>query len=46
MSRKYWAQCGAAVEQEIDLREDNLLETLKDGLPQIDLLLIDSEYTA
>ena len=43
IARKYWAQCGTAVEQEIDLREGNLLETLKDGLPQIDLLLLDSE---
>ncbi|KAF5860312.1 hypothetical protein ETB97_001732 [Aspergillus alliaceus] len=41
IARKYWAQCGPAVEQEIDLREGDLLETLKDGLPQVDLLLLD-----
>ncbi|KAK7736027.1 hypothetical protein SLS63_003547 [Diaporthe eres] len=41
IARGYWAQCGAAVEQEIDLRVGNLLETLKEGLPQIDLLLLD-----
>lgn len=44
VAHRYWAQCGAAVEQEIDLRVGNLLETLKEGLPQIDLLLLDSEY--
>lgn len=44
VARKYWAQCGAAVEQEIDLRVGNLLETLKDGLPQVDLLLLDSKF--
>ncbi|KAJ9202245.1 hypothetical protein DTO164E3_3174 [Paecilomyces variotii] len=41
IARKYWAQCGAMVENQIDLREGDLLETLKDGLPQIDLLLLD-----
>ncbi|KAJ9250133.1 hypothetical protein DTO207G8_6269 [Paecilomyces variotii] len=41
IARKYWAQCGAMVEDQIDLREGDLLETLKDGLPQIDLLLLD-----
>lgn len=44
IARKYWAQCGPEVEQEIDLREGDLLETLKDGLPEIDLLLLDSKY--
>lgn len=44
IARGYWAQCGAAVEQEIDLRVGNLLETLKEGLPQVDLLLLDSEF--
>ncbi|KAK2756775.1 hypothetical protein FQN54_005221 [Arachnomyces sp. PD_36] len=41
IARKYWAQCGAAVEKEIDLREGDLLETLKEGLPPVDLLLLD-----
>ncbi|KAL4914478.1 S-adenosyl-L-methionine-dependent methyltransferase [Aspergillus aurantiobrunneus] len=40
-ARKYWAQCGEVVQKEIDLREGDLLETLKDGLPQVDLLLLD-----
>lgn len=43
IARGYWRQCGAAVEQEIDLRVGNLLETLKEGLPEIDLLLLDSK---
>ncbi|KAJ5084140.1 S-adenosyl-L-methionine-dependent methyltransferase [Penicillium alfredii] len=41
IARKYWAQCGPEVEQEIELREGDLLETLKEGLPDIDLLLLD-----
>jgi hypothetical protein len=44
IARKYWAQCGPAVEEQIDLREGDLLETLKVGLPQVDLLLLDSEF--
>ncbi|RAH68769.1 O-methyltransferase [Aspergillus aculeatinus CBS 121060] len=41
-ARGYWAQCGPEVERHIDLREGDLLETLKDGLPEeIDLLLLD-----
>ncbi|OLN96991.1 O-methyltransferase MdmC [Colletotrichum chlorophyti] len=41
IAREYWKQCGSVVEQEIDLRVGDLLETLKEGLPQIDLLLLD-----
>ena len=44
VARKYWRQCGAAVENEIDLREGDLLETLKENLPEVDLLLLDSKY--
>lgn len=44
IARKYWAQRGPEVEQEIELREGNLLETLKVGLPQVDLLLLDSRF--
>lgn len=43
IARKYWAQCGAEVEKEIDLREGDLLETLKSDLPEVDLLLLDSK---
>lgn len=43
-ARQYWAQCGPEVEQQIDLRVGDLLETLKNGLPQVDLLLLDSEF--
>lgn len=45
VARRYWVQCGAAVEQQIDLRIGDLLETLKEGLPQVDLLLLDSEFS-
>ncbi|PYI11013.1 hypothetical protein BO78DRAFT_426072 [Aspergillus sclerotiicarbonarius CBS 121057] len=41
VARKYWVQCGATVEEQIDLREGDLLETLKENLPEIDLLLLD-----
>ncbi|KAJ5096648.1 hypothetical protein N7456_007369 [Penicillium angulare] len=41
VARTYWAQCGDGVQKEIDLREGDLLETLKDNLPEIDLLLLD-----
>jgi len=45
VARQYWKQCGEVVEKEIDLREGDLLETLKVDLPEeIDLLLLDSEY--
>lgn len=44
VARKYWAQCGDGVTEQIDLREGDLLETLKTGLPQIDLLLLDSKF--
>jgi predicted O-methyltransferase YrrM len=44
IARKYWAQCGPVVEREIDLREGDLLETLKVGLPQVDILLLDSKF--
>lgn len=42
-ARRYWKQCGEVVEGQIDLRVGDLLETLKEGLPEIDLLLLDSE---
>ncbi|KAF2811955.1 uncharacterized protein BDZ99DRAFT_414607 [Mytilinidion resinicola] len=40
-ARKYWKQCGEVVEREIDLRVGDLLETLKEDLPEVDLLLLD-----
>jgi predicted O-methyltransferase YrrM len=43
-AREFWKQCGAIVENEIDLREGDLLETLKTRLPQVDLLLLDSKF--
>ena len=46
IARDYWAQCGEVVEQQIDLRVGDLLETLKLGLPQVDVLLLDSKFTS
>lgn len=44
-ARNYWKQCGELVEKQIDLREGNLLETLKRDVPAVDLLLLDSKFT-
>ncbi|GAB1206101.1 hypothetical protein APSETT445_004782 [Aspergillus pseudonomiae] len=41
IARDYWKECGSVVENEIDLREGDLLETLKENLPEVDLLLLD-----
>lgn len=43
VARKTWRQCGPMVEQQIDLRVGDLLKTLQDGLPEVDLLLLDSK---
>lgn len=42
IAQDYWAQCGPEVARGIELREGDLLETLKTGLPVVDLLLLDS----
>ena len=39
-ARSNWKECGEAVEARIDLRDGNILETLK-NCPEIDLLLLD-----
>lgn len=44
-AREYWKTCGEKVEEVIDLRVGDLLETLKSDLPEIDLLLLDSEFS-
>ncbi|KAM0721475.1 hypothetical protein Q7P37_002399 [Cladosporium fusiforme] len=41
IARQYWEQCGEDVQSQIDLREGDLLETLKTNLPEVDLLLLD-----
>jgi predicted O-methyltransferase YrrM len=42
-AREHWKEAGTEVEPWIELREGDLLRTLKeDGLPEIDLLLLDS----
>jgi predicted O-methyltransferase YrrM len=44
IAQGYWEQCGPLVANEIELREGDLLETLKRDLPaSIDLLLLDSK---
>lgn len=42
-ARKYWAQCEEDFQKVIDLREGDLLETLKTLPKEVDLLLLDSE---
>lgn len=42
-AREYWEEAGKLVTGFIELREGNLLETLKTDLPDIDLLLLDSK---
>jgi predicted O-methyltransferase YrrM len=42
-ARQHWTEAGdQLVTRHIDLREGNLLETLKENVPTLDLLLIDS----
>ena len=43
-ARGYWKEAGQEVEQVIELREGDLNDTLKEGLEEVDLLLLDSEY--
>ncbi|KAJ9495981.1 hypothetical protein H2202_008503 [Exophiala xenobiotica] len=40
-AREHWREVGDEITKCIDLREGDLLETLKDGLPEVDLLLLD-----
>lgn len=44
IAQNYWKECG--VEEHIDLRVGDLLETLKEDVPEVDLLLLDSECYA
>jgi predicted O-methyltransferase YrrM len=45
-ARQYWQEAGNdLVTRHIDLREGDLLETLTKNIPQIDLILLDSELT-
>lgn len=43
VARKHWKHCGEVVEKEIDLRLGDLLETLKQDIPEVDLVLLDSK---
>jgi predicted O-methyltransferase YrrM len=43
-ARQYWEEAGNdLVTRHIDLREGDLLETLKNNIPQIDLVILDSK---
>lgn len=42
-ARAIWADVGEGISEFIDLREGDLLQTLKEELPVIDLLVLDSE---
>ena len=45
-ARAYWRQCGEVVEEQIELREGDLLETLREGVSRVDLLLLDSKSSS
>lgn len=45
-AREYWAECVESVEKWIELREGDILETLKEDLGDVDLLLLDSKFDA
>lgn len=42
-ARAYWKECGESVEKWIDLRVGDIRETLKEGVEDVDLLLLDSK---
>lgn len=44
-AREHWKKAGEDVEKWIELREGDLRETLKTDLPQVDFLLLDSEFS-
>ncbi len=43
IAREHWRACGDDVANRIDLREGDLRETLKENMPPVDLLLLDSQ---
>lgn len=43
IARKHWDEAGSQISELIELREGDLRETLAKDVPQIDLLLLDSE---
>jgi predicted O-methyltransferase YrrM len=45
-ARRTWQEAGEGVAEYIDLREGDLLQTLKQDLPTVDLLLLDSESSS
>lgn len=45
LAKAHWMEVGQEVEPYIELREGDLLETLNKDLPEVDLLLLDSQYS-
>jgi len=43
IAKKHWSEAGNAVEDVIDLRVGNLLETLKENVEEVHFVLLDSE---
>ncbi|EOD52937.1 putative o-methyltransferase protein [Neofusicoccum parvum UCRNP2] len=43
-AREYWRRCGEQVEGHIDFRVGDLLETLKNDVNEVDLVLLDSKF--
>lgn len=43
-ARGYWRECGGEVEGAVELRVGDLLETLKEGVEGVEVLLLDSEF--
>jgi len=41
-AREYWRTAGESVEQYIELREGNILQTLQHDVPEVDFVLFDS----
>jgi hypothetical protein len=41
-AREYWRMAGESVEQHIDLREGDILQTLREDVPEVDFVLFDS----
>lgn len=42
-ARGYWKEAGSDIESVIELREGDILQTLKTDLKNVDLLLLDSK---
>lgn len=45
-ARKYWAEAGEPVEKWVDLREGDILQTLREKVSDVDFVLFDSKHSA